>query len=223
MDNKLKDHQGIAPDPAQYPDTWYINHTNRTIETHTTIYQYVVNHQMQADSIAQHLGTTSATSLSSESYVEIICTFCQTIDHANRKVVQEKSHCKALQAEFNGGCNTNCGGGHSSWRGHNPGRSSAHQANPGGCGRGKYHNWIPRDQFDNLDDESYQQLIRERVAHGEVQANTTSTAPTPPVAHDLSVTHTSTPTVPVSQINRKISMIFALVSCCSCVNIPSSS
>ena len=54
VDNKLKDHQGIAPDPAQYPDTWYINHINHTIETHTTLYQYVVNHQMQADSIAKH-------------------------------------------------------------------------------------------------------------------------------------------------------------------------
>ena len=24
VDNKLKNHQGIAPDPAQYPDSWYI-------------------------------------------------------------------------------------------------------------------------------------------------------------------------------------------------------
>ena len=77
VDNKLKDHQGIAPDPAQYPDTWYINHINHTIETHTTLYQYVVNHQMQADSITKHLGTTSAMSLSYESYVETIRTFCK--------------------------------------------------------------------------------------------------------------------------------------------------
>ena len=129
---------------------------------------------MQANSIAKHLGTTSVTSLSYESYVEMMHTFSQTIDHANRKAVEEKSHCKAFQAEFNGGHNTNHGGGHSSGHGRNTGRSNACQANPGGCRCGKYHNWIPRDQFDNLDDENYQQLIRERVARGEVQANTTS-------------------------------------------------
>ena len=44
VDNKMKDHQGIAPDPAQYPDSWYINCINHTIKTHTTLYQYVVNH-----------------------------------------------------------------------------------------------------------------------------------------------------------------------------------
>ena len=48
---------GIAPDPMQYPDSWYITRLNRTLESHTTLYQYIINHQMQADSIAQHLGT----------------------------------------------------------------------------------------------------------------------------------------------------------------------
>ena len=65
-------------------------------------HQYVVNHQMQADSIAKHLSTASVTSISYESYVETICTFCQTIDHTNHKAVQEKSQCKALQAESTG-------------------------------------------------------------------------------------------------------------------------
>ena len=110
VDNKLKDHQGLAPNPAQYLELWYINCLNCTIEPHVTLYQYVVNHQMQADSIAKHLGTASVTSLSYESYVETIRTFCQTIDHTNHKAVQEKSHHKALQAEFNGGHNGNRGG-----------------------------------------------------------------------------------------------------------------
>ena len=61
VDNKLKDHMGIAPDPTQYPDSWYITQLNRTLEPHSTLYQYIVNHQMQADSIASHLGTASAT------------------------------------------------------------------------------------------------------------------------------------------------------------------
>ena len=47
VDNKLKDHKGIAPDPTQYPDSWYINRLDRTLESHTTLYQYIVNHQMQ--------------------------------------------------------------------------------------------------------------------------------------------------------------------------------
>ena len=110
VDNKLKDHQGLAPDPAQYLESWYINCLNRTIEPHGTLYQYVVNHQMQADSIVKHLGTTSVTSVSYKSYVETICTFCQTIDHTNQKAVQEKSRHKALQAEFNRGRNGNRGG-----------------------------------------------------------------------------------------------------------------
>ena len=100
VDNKLKDHKGIAPDPTQYPDSWYINHLNRTLESHTTLYQYIVNHQMQAESITNHLGTTSATILTYESHVETIRTFCQTIDHANRKLTHEKNRRKALQAEF---------------------------------------------------------------------------------------------------------------------------
>ena len=37
VDNKLKDHQGLAPDPAQYPESWYINRLNRTIEPHVTL------------------------------------------------------------------------------------------------------------------------------------------------------------------------------------------
>ena len=37
IDNKLKDHQGIAPDPAQYPDSWYITRLNRTLESQTTL------------------------------------------------------------------------------------------------------------------------------------------------------------------------------------------
>ena len=52
VDNKLKDHQGIAPNPTQFPDSWYITRLNCTIEPHTTLYQFIVNHQMQADAIA---------------------------------------------------------------------------------------------------------------------------------------------------------------------------
>ena len=54
----------------------------------------------QADSIANHLSTTSATATSYESYVEMIHTFCQTIDHANCKSVHEKNRRKALQTEY---------------------------------------------------------------------------------------------------------------------------
>ena len=44
VDNKLKDHQGIAPNPTQFPDSWYINCLNHTIKPHTTLYQFIVNH-----------------------------------------------------------------------------------------------------------------------------------------------------------------------------------
>ena len=83
VNNKLNDHMGIAPDPAQYADSWYITQLNCTLESHSSLYQYIVNHQMQADSIANHLGTTSVTVVSYEFYVEITRTFFQMINHAN--------------------------------------------------------------------------------------------------------------------------------------------
>ena len=55
---------------------------------------------MQDDSIAQHLGTLSATTITYESYLETVRTFCQTIDNANRKAVQEETCRKVLQTEF---------------------------------------------------------------------------------------------------------------------------
>ena len=126
IDNKLKDHQGIAPDPTQYPDSWYITQLNHTLEPHMTLYQYIINHQMQADSIVSHLSTTSATTISYKSYVEMIRTFCQTIDHANCKAVHEKNRRKALQAEYQqGGRGRGLGRDeHGDGRngGHNPGR-----------------------------------------------------------------------------------------------------
>ena len=56
---------------------------------HATLYQYIVNHQMQADSIAMHLGTPSSTSITYETYIEMVHTFCQTIDHASHKATQD--------------------------------------------------------------------------------------------------------------------------------------
>ena len=100
VNNCLKDHQGIAPDPMQFPDSWYITRLNRTLKPHTTLYQYIINQQLHATSIANHLGTTSATTTSYESHVETVRIFCQTIDHTNRKALQEKNWRKALQAEF---------------------------------------------------------------------------------------------------------------------------
>ena len=124
VDNRLKDHKGIAPDPAQYPKSWYVTRLNWTLETHTTLYQYIIiNHQMQADSIASHLGTTSATVTSYKTHVEIICTFCQTIDHSNRKALQETNRRKALKVEQT----TGCGGG----RGRSQGSSDRRGRSPG--------------------------------------------------------------------------------------------
>ena len=91
VDNHLKDHQGIAPDPMQFPNSWYITCLNRTLKPHTTLYQYIVNHQLQAMSIANHLGTTSAMTISYESHIETVRIFCQTIDHSNCKALQEKN------------------------------------------------------------------------------------------------------------------------------------
>ena len=61
VDNKAKDHQGIAPDQMHYPDSWYITCLKPTLEPHTTLCQYIINHQMQADLIVNHLSTASTT------------------------------------------------------------------------------------------------------------------------------------------------------------------
>ena len=55
---------------------------------------------MQADAIAQHTGTPSTAATTYESHLEHVRTFCQMIDHTNRKAVQEKTRRKVLQAEF---------------------------------------------------------------------------------------------------------------------------
>ena len=126
VDNRLKDHKGIAPDPAQYPDLWYITHRKQTLEMHTTLYQYIVNHQMQVDLIMNHLGTISATVTSYKTHVEIVHTFCQTIDHANCRALQEMNHHKALKDEQIGGWGGSCGHGHGSsdGRDHSPSRGT---------------------------------------------------------------------------------------------------
>ena len=69
-------------------------------------------------------------------------------------------------------------------------------------------NWIPKEQFDRLNQAGYQQLIHDRVARGEVQANTIETAslssiapttvelPTPaPPALSAHIPHTDNPSV----------------------------
>ena len=173
------------------------------------MYQYIINHQIQADSIANHLGTTSATATSYESYVETIRTFCQTIDHANRKALHKKNQRKALQTEYQQSGHGRGRGRDEKEDGRTGGRNSG-RGRQGGRGRsgGWYHNWIPQEQFDHLDQAGYQQLIRDRVARGEVQANTIETAslssvaptamelPTPaPPALSAHIPHTDNPSV----------------------------
>ena len=82
------------------------------------------------DSIANHLGTTSATATSYESYVEMIHTFCQMIDHANRKAVHKKNQRKALQTEYQQS-------GHGHGRGRGRGRDEKEDGRTGGCNSGR--------------------------------------------------------------------------------------
>ena len=212
--NMVDNHQGIAPDPMQFPDSWYITQLNRTLEPHTTLYQYIINQQLQATSIANHLGTTSATTISFESHVETVRIFCQTIDHTNRKALQEKNRRKALQAEFQkpggrgrAGRQSNTGGcGHTGGRTEGRGRGDTGGGRVQGRGgrtsgrgrsQGRYHNWVPCDQFDNLSNEEYQTLIRERLTRGELQAHHADTDPANPIP-DASSTGTGAPTYPTS-------------------------
>ena len=43
----------------------------QTLETHASLYQYIVNHQLQAGSITNHLGNISAATVSYETQVEL--------------------------------------------------------------------------------------------------------------------------------------------------------
>ena len=147
----------------------------------------------------------SATTITYESFVEIIQTFCQTIDHANHKAVQEKSLRKALQDEFEQygghgqGNRSTPQGGRGEGHGRNSGRGRS-SSSSSGCGNGRtggwYHNWIPREQFDNLDDAAYEQLIQDRITWGELQAN--KTTPTTPSTYTNNSQVPTTP--PLSQV-----------------------
>ena len=92
---------GIAPNAAQYPDSWYITCLHWTLDPHASLYQYIINHQLQAESFTNHLGTASAATASYEAQVATVHTFCQTLDHANHNASQEKHFHKGLQAESN--------------------------------------------------------------------------------------------------------------------------
>ena len=152
---------------------------------------------MQADAIVHHTGTPSTAATTYESHLEHVRAFCQMIDHTNHKAVQENTRHKALQAEFQrasghgwGGRGEGHGCGHGDGHGRNPGHGRQSERQGGHTG-GQYHNWIPREQFDSLDGESYAQLIWDHVAHGELAAHNTETTPT---------TATSTTVAPVSQV-----------------------
>ena len=110
--------------------------------------------------------------------METVHTFCQTIDHANHKAAEDKSPRKALQVEFqqtqghgrgctngaHGGCHGDGWGRSSTTGGNNAsGGGRGRQSRRGGRTGGRYHNWIPREQFDALDDEGYARLIHDRV------------------------------------------------------------
>ena len=171
-------------------------------------YLFVSIHYESSDASHANLGTTSATVPSYESFVETICTFYQTIDHANHRLTMRRITRKPYKQNFkkNSGCG--CGGQQtthggrcsegsgcpegsgcgSGWRG----RSSGHGHNPR-C----YHNWVPCEQFDNLSNEEYQTLICDRVSQGELQAHNAdaemSALTTPPVGSSVSL-----PQVPVT-------------------------
>ena len=148
---------------------------------------------MQGDSIASHLGTTSAMVTSYKTHVEIVHTFCQTIDHSNCKALQETNHRKALKVEQTTVCRGGCGcsRGSSDGRGCSPGRGTPSGRNPGHTG-GRYHNWVPKEEYDKMDEESYSCLIHDQIAHGEYETNNTSSQST--------VATSSTSAAPATQV-----------------------
>ena len=67
---------------------------------------------------------------------------------------------------------------------------------------GRYHNWIPPDQFNNLDDAAYAQLICDHVGRGEVQANPTNATPAPSSTHPTADTTQSIPPIAQVQVSQ---------------------
>ena len=86
-------------------------------------------------------------------------------------------------------------GGHGDTGRHTEGRGcvQGRSGQTSGCGRsqGRYHNWVPCDQFDNLSNEEYQTLICEQVMQGKLQAHhadTDAANPTvPPMGSSISI------------------------------------
>ena len=189
----------------QYPDSWYITHLNWTLKTHTSLYQYIVNHQMQAMPIlALHLPPYPLMNLLLKPFVHSarLLTMPTTRQSMRRITIKPYKQnfkknsgcgCGGQQTTHGGGCSEGSGctegsGCGSGWRG----RSSGHGHNPR-C----YHNWVPCEQFDNLSNEEYQTLICDRVSQGELLAHNAdaemSALTTPPVGSSVSL-----PQVPVT-------------------------
>ena len=111
-------------------------------------------------------------------------------------MVQENNHRKALKADSQQTSTPGRGRGHGCGQNNNDtGQGSLGGCNqPGhghGCTGGHYHNWVPQEEYESMDQDSYNCLVHDRISHGEYQSNTQSTQSTSP---------STMPSVPVTQV-----------------------
>ena len=92
--------------------------------------------------------------------------------------------------------------GHGSGRGRGRGRGGRDRGPGRSGGRGRYcHNYLPDDQYWNLDQSSYDKMVHDRISRGEIQSNNVDTqalptnSSTPSSVVPPAVT-TTTPVVP---------------------------
>ena len=77
----------------------------------------------------------------------------------------------------------------------NTGQGSPGGCNQPGCGCGcsgsHYHNWVPQEEYENMDQDSYNHIVHDCISRGEYQSNSQTTQFTSPL---------TMPSVPVTQV-----------------------
>ena len=194
-DHKSQDHQGLA-DHNNYPDSWYIKKLNAMFSGHAEITSYLGQLQVQELNYLRLSGVAVTTALTYEVHYTQIRDFCITLDGRNKETAELKHARSIMKAEIKRSMNLSHADPVTAPSTEEPGRGHGRGRGRGrGCGRGCggrdrgrgqssghgcYHNYLPDDQYWNLDQSSYDKLVHNRISCSEIQSNNVDSQVVPP-------------------------------------------
>ena len=193
-DHKLRDHPGLA-DRNNYPDSWYIKKLNAMFSGHAEITSYLRQLQVQEFNYLRLSGVAVTTALTYELHYTQIRDFCITLDGRSKEATEMNHARSIMKAEIKRSMNLSQaapgmapstaqparghGSGRSRGQGRGRGRGGRDHGRGQSGGRGCYHNYLPDDQYWNLGQSSYGELVHDRISRGEIQSNNVDTQPLP--------------------------------------------